>query len=407
MITSKFVKTIRIAAITKIVPVIVALVFMTGLLAMIPSMVQSMVLSRGSTSIMCPGRGCWTRLARRSCSTAPIGPCDGATFMCRLKASGHTDSSMPRIGHSTGRRYLSRCQDSGTEAPSNLAKRDDAPTYHKLPRVYINTSIQRGTRLAMDDDIRHYLSTVLRLSHGDHFRAFNEIDGEFLCELQLSTGEGKRKKSSVADAEAIMNLRQVSQQESRFPCILYFSPLKKKERTKLLIEKAVEIGVNRLVPVICPLTQVHDTDHVVDSWRQTIIESCEQSERLTIPQLFPAMHLNKLLSMHFKDVGRRPILVCRERLTSSRPILNVLESLSTAVSSISQYPKLPLPDDNNHGDVGDELFGVLVGPEGGFGEGDFADALPGQLEYVSLGDNVLRAETAVIYALSVVSAKFP
>jgi RsmE family RNA methyltransferase len=332
------VKTVRIAAIKKIVTVIVALVFMTGLLAMIPSMVQSMVLSRGSTNIIYPGRGCWTRLARRSCSTAPIGPCDGATFMCRLKASGHT------------------------EAPSNLAKRDDPPTYHKLPRVYINTSIQRGTRLAMDDDIRHYLSTVLRLSHGDHFRAFNEIDGEFLCELQLSTGEGKRKKSSVADAEAIMNLRQVSQQESRFPCILYFSPLKKKERTKLLIEKAVEIGVDRLVPVICPLTQVHDTDHVVDSWRQTIIESCEQSERLTIPQLFPAIHLNKLLSMHSNDVGRRPILVCRERLTSSRPILNVLESISTAVSSLSQYPKLPLPDNNNHGAVGNELFGVLVGP---------------------------------------------
>ncbi len=226
----------------------------------------------------------------------------------------------------------------------------------KLPRLYVDLELAPGALVAFSEDQSHYLRSVLRLSPGDNVRVFNGRDGEYLCAMAELTKKG----ASATAAE-----RLLSQPPAPAALHLYFAPIKK-ARMDMLVEKAVELGVTALRPVITQNTEIRQINE--DRLRAQIAEAAEQCERLDMPALHPAINLSAL-----KPDGI-PVYACLERSETAPHLAAALRPGPAA---------------------------LLIGPEGGFTaeEINHLKALPG-ITPVTLGPRTLRAETAAIAALT-------
>lgn len=226
--------------------------------------------------------------------------------------------------------------------------------YYKYPRLYLNVSFAQNAVLELNGEHVHYLKNVLRKGQGDFVRVFNGVDGEWLTRIEML----KKKSGSLVFKEC---LRQQTHNERLIT--LYFSPIQK-VRMDVLVEKAVELGVHVLVPMITNRTEHRNVNE--KRLRAQIIEASEQCERLDIPFLEGVRF--------FRDCLIGDVYVCLERCDEAR--------------SIHEY-------DFSHGGA------FMIGPVGGFDD-DERKMLHGSegIKLVSLGDRVLRCETAAVAALS-------
>ena len=235
--------------------------------------------------------------------------------------------------------------------------------YHKFktcPRLYVDGPLGQGETLSLNEAQAHYLRAVLRMSVGGSIRLFNGRDGEWLAKI-AEMG----KKKCVARLE--MQLRD--QPEGGHNNRLVFAPLKKTQ-TDLVIEKATELGVEEIYPVITEYSQTRKIR--LDRLQNIAVEAAEQCERLTLP--------------HIADIV--PLEACLDRL--SGPFFVALERAG----------EIPQSDDMRCMD-----YTVVVGPEGGFSEVERDVFLSDRydVKVLNLGENILRAETAVISALSILN----
>lgn len=226
----------------------------------------------------------------------------------------------------------------------------------KTPRLFIEDSLILGKGIVLTKEQSHYIGTVLRLRVGDFLRVFNGKDGEFLAQL---TRVGKFCSIAI---ESLLKSQTFSK-----GLWLFFSPIKK-DRMNFLIEKAVELGVQKLIPIITDRTIIRNLN--IEKIRLNIIEASEQSERLDVPEIVPPILLkdiSKVLN------GSQHLYFCKER------------SKSDSLDSLALSP----------------ADGILVGPEGGFSKAEVSllESIS-QTHPVSLGERILRAETAALYALS-------
>jgi 16S rRNA (uracil1498-N3)-methyltransferase len=226
----------------------------------------------------------------------------------------------------------------------------------KTPRLFIEDLLAIGKTILINRDQSHYISKVLRLTVGDYIRLFNGKEGEFLACLK------EVGKICHLMVEKLLKAQPVS----RGPW-LFFAPIKK-DRMAFLVEKAVELGVGKLVPLITDRTIVRQLN--IEKMRLNIIEASEQCERLDIPEIMPPISLKDI----FKGLKEHQRLYfCKER--SNAPLI---QSLSFS-------------NDTN----------ILIGPEGGFTDSEISFLESNsQTQAISLGDRILRAETAALYALS-------
>ena len=228
--------------------------------------------------------------------------------------------------------------------------------HKKLPRLYIDTTLNADQSFALDKAQSHYLGHVLRLNSGDQLRVFNGRDGEWLCSIDYI---GKKD----GQARAMECIRP--QPEPSKGITLLCAPIKK-HRMDFMIEKAVELGAHAIHPV---LTQNTDVRKVNDERiTQQIIEAAEQCERLNIPTLKPISALNKALNEY-----------------------------STIYAALERIDGIPHISEIK----ADGGAAFLIGPEGGFGAEEI-DLLRQHknIVSVSLGDDILRAETAALYGLA-------
>lgn len=233
--------------------------------------------------------------------------------------------------------------------------------YYKLPRLYIEAQLKQGATLGLLPSHAHYLHNVLRREAGAKIRLFNGKDGEWLGHLATLD-----KKNAV-----VVLTEQLRQQPQNSKAVhLLFAPIKKTPM-EFLIEKAVELGATDLHPVITTRTENRKLNE--ERLRAQIFEAAEQCERLMIPRLHAATPLLTKLVAWDASI---PLLACLERSENTTYISEIM-------------PK---------GDLG-----VLIGPEGGFDrqEYDKITAHPA-VKPASLGEAVLRAETAALKALSLV-----
>ncbi len=295
--------------------------------------------------------------------------------------------TLRRVIHLASRNQIDRQLTSDT----NIAN-----SFHKLPRVYLENSWNADSLISfqVDDETSHYMIDVMRLKTDSKVRGFNGQMGEHLFRLDLH--QENKRKPVICKLTPIRQLRNPTAEDSS-PCVLLFAPTKK-ERLKLSLEKATELGVKHMVPIVTQNTNQTLDAKTITSLEKVLIQSTEQSERLSIPTLHKQMSLSDLLSStHLLDQPLDYLLVCRERDPTATPLLDVLLKRRTELFTKHSDTQ----PNNTH--IG--RFGLLVGPEGGFSSQEISElSSQSRVQFVSLGSSVLRAETAVIAALSIVSA---
>lgn len=244
------------------------------------------------------------------------------------------------------------------------------------PRLFLESDLAPGAAAALDEAQRHYLERVLRLGAGARLRLFNGRDGEFAAEL---TGGGRQLALQVGP--------RLRSQPAAPDLRLLFAPLKR-QATDWLVEKASELGVSRLQPVLTRRTVAERVR--VDRLRLVAREAAEQCERLSLPEIAEAIPLGTALEGWDPQA---PLLFADEAgddaqapwggpLGRARPLAEVLEGVRAV-----------------------QTLAVLIGPEGGFHAEErrwlrgLAFVTP-----VSLGPRILRAETAGVAALSLAQA---
>jgi 16S rRNA (uracil1498-N3)-methyltransferase len=199
-------------------------------------------------------------------------------------------------------------------------------------------------------------------------------------------GKSRGGSSAVVNV-SVMDKIKALHDELNLNCTLYFSPIKTK-RLKIMLEKATELGITDFQPVITQNTNVDLTPSDLKSLTAVITEAAEQSERQTVPRLHNRVSFKSFLSE--SQLKKKLLLVCLER-SNSKDILTALTDIKPLMHSMST--------------------GIVCGPEGGFSAEEINefqrmedDGGGSRLIPVSLGPNILRAETAAIYALSCLSA---
>jgi 16S rRNA (uracil1498-N3)-methyltransferase len=231
-----------------------------------------------------------------------------------------------------------------------------------VPRLYVASLLAPAAEPVLDRAQSHYLSHVMRLKPGDPVKVFNGEHGEWLAYIIAG------KKTIAVHCERLLATAAPP------PDLDYvFAPLKHM-RLDYLVQKATELGVRRLKPVITRRTVV--TRLNLERLRANAIEAAEQCNLVYLPEVFEPQLLEGLLSNW--EHGRAAIF-CDE----TAPVADPLEALKDA--------RLPAA--------------VVIGPEGGFTSEERAQLsrLP-FVTAISLGPRVMRADTAGIAALSLVQA---
>ncbi|MEE9454747.1 MAG: 16S rRNA (uracil(1498)-N(3))-methyltransferase [Paracoccaceae bacterium] len=227
-------------------------------------------------------------------------------------------------------------------------------------RLFVEAPLGAAQGIVLNKEQSNYLFAVMRLKSGAHISVFNGCDGEWLAEV---TSANKRGGTLAC-------VRQTAPLRLPPDLWLLFAPIKK-ARTAFIVEKATELGVARILPV---LTDFTNTDRLnIDRLRAHALEASEQCGGTFIPEVSDVEKLNTVLD---NWPAERQVMFCDETQTA-RPALEVL---------------------------GEKMAGkwaIVIGPEGGF-SGDEAEklrAIPG-VTPVSLGPRILRADTAVVTAIS-------
>jgi len=225
------------------------------------------------------------------------------------------------------------------------------------PRIFVADDLAEGAAIAGSKAHAHYLGNVLRRAAGDTVHLFNGRHGEFTARIAVL----HRDRVTFAVET------QLRPQAPEPDVWLVFAPLKR-DQTDLLVQKATELGVAALDPVLTERTNTARLN--MDRLHAIAVEAAEQSERLTIPTVHAPRPLRNLLADWPAD---RTLAAALERTAGPPPAAQ---------------------------------GALLIGPEGGFShrELDVLRAAP-FIQPVSLGPRILRAETAAIAGLAMLMAR--
>jgi 16S rRNA (uracil1498-N3)-methyltransferase len=231
-----------------------------------------------------------------------------------------------------------------------------------LQRLFIDHPLSVGQDMSLSREHANYLLNVLRLKAHSPVLVFNGRDGEWRAELAIDG----RKSARLVPVE------QVQPQPAPHDLDYLFAPLKS-ARLDYMAQKAVEMGVGRLIPVITRRTQVSRVN--LERLQANAIEAAEQCGLLQLPQVLPELTLQGALATHL--VGRM-LVFCDEDAPVADPVAALREIRPDPVS-------------------------LLIGPEGGFDADErvLILALPNVVR-ISLGPRILRADTAAVAALAAI-----
>ncbi|MCF6233166.1 MAG: 16S rRNA (uracil(1498)-N(3))-methyltransferase [Rhodobacteraceae bacterium] len=229
-------------------------------------------------------------------------------------------------------------------------------------RLYVEHPLGAGQSLPLNRDQAHYLFGVMRLGIGGQVALFNGRDGEWLAEV-VETG----KRGGV-----LKLLEQSAPLQMPPDLWLLFAPIKK-ARTDFIVEKATEMGAARIVPVQTEFTNAERIRQ--DRLQAHAVEAAEQCGGTFVPEVSALKKLDKVLADWPEE---RQLMFCNETLAGR----------SSTQMGVFAAPKT-------------SPWAILIGPEGGFSDKECSrlNALP-FTRPVSLGPRILRADTAVVAALT-------
>jgi 16S rRNA (uracil1498-N3)-methyltransferase len=239
-----------------------------------------------------------------------------------------------------------------------------------MPRVYIPQERITSERIALQSKETRYILTVLRLGPGDEVTVFDGAGNEYRTELT----EDEERGIYLTIQEEMRPARESPLQ------ITLGQALLKGERMKFVIQKATELGVNRITPLVTsrtiPLVEGERESLRIERWQRIAQEAAKQSGRTMVPQIETIRELADFLT---QTAGAR-IMLWEGEPTPLREVVKKID----AQAGIT----------------------LLVGPEGGFAEEEVTAAQAQGFLVAGMGQRVLRAETATLSILSIIQHLF-
>lgn len=228
-------------------------------------------------------------------------------------------------------------------------------------RLYVpHPSLGPGQELELSANQGNYLRNVLRLEQGAPVAVFNGVNGEWQSNIQL-----------LSKKQVVLCITEMRRPQQDVPDIwLTFAPVKS-GRIDFIVEKATELGVSKLIPVITQRTIVSRVN--TERLQAHAIEAAEQCERLSVPDVTDPVKLPNLLGQWEQN----RTLVYGDETGGGNPIMDALKEVSGV------------------------QWGFLTGPEGGFTleELEMLRGFPAALG-IGLGPRILRADTAAVAGLT-------
>ncbi|NDJ24773.1 16S rRNA (uracil(1498)-N(3))-methyltransferase [Nostoc sp. B(2019)] len=236
----------------------------------------------------------------------------------------------------------------------------------QLQRIAIAPSQFQQGQILLTKEQQHYLGRVLRLREGDRFIAMDGIGKWWLAQLE---GE----QAQVLEPLTVETELPVS--------ITLIVALPKGNGFDEVVRFCTELGVACIAPVLSDRTLLHPSPQKLERWRRIAAEAAEQSERSFVPTILEPVTFNTGLSSVMSDLS----------LTNSQKYICVARGDSPHLKDCLQHKQ-------------EGTIIVATGPEGGWTEKEVQDAIAAGFQPVSLGRRILRAVTAPVVALSLITA---
>ena len=225
-------------------------------------------------------------------------------------------------------------------------------------RLFFSDTLSANMIDKLDKDQSHYLSKVMRVKENEVFSLFNK-EGEWEAKV---LGIFK----NIVEFKIIKQLRQ---KETTKELWLAFSPIKSNYQN-FMLQKATELGVTKFLPIIFDRTVVRKINK--DRLEKIVIEASEQSNRINVPTIEEAQDLNSFLKKNSMDL--------------------IFTDLNSNIKKIDKSK------------FTDKPICIIIGPEGDFSETERDKILSFKsVQPIKINENILRSETAVISAISIVN----
>ena len=225
-------------------------------------------------------------------------------------------------------------------------------------RLFFSNSLSADMIDKLDKSQSHYLTKVMRVKENEVFSLFNK------------NGEWEAKILGISkNIVEFKTTKQLRQKENTKELWLAFSPIKSNYQN-FMIQKATELGVTKFLPIIFDRTVVRKINK--ERLEKIIIEACEQSNRINVPAIEDAQNLksflkNNLMDLIFTDLNSDNQKIDKSKLTN-------------------------------------KAICIIIGPEGDFSEAEREEILSFKgVQSLKINENILRSETAVISAISIIN----
>lgn len=220
-----------------------------------------------------------------------------------------------------------------------------------------------GDEILIEGEEYNHLKNVLRMSVGDEILVSLNDENEYACEVV---------KMTKGTAVCKINGQQVCAGNPKKNIVL-FQAITKREKFELIVQKATELGVSRIVPFVSEHVIAKVTENKIDRLKSIAINACKQCERTIVPVIDKCMTFDEVIDS-FKDFDF--VLFANERADQgARP----------------------------HGIVDAKNLAIIVGSEGGFSSKEKDKFIAAGATTISLGNRILRAETASIVLTGLIS----
>ncbi|MBS1822495.1 MAG: 16S rRNA (uracil(1498)-N(3))-methyltransferase [Acidobacteria bacterium] len=226
---------------------------------------------------------------------------------------------------------------------------------------------------SLTGDQAEHLVRVLRAAPG---QIYDVVAGGFLHRAEIASVQ---PGSSGGPAEVVFTLHEELESDSALPLQLLLAVFKF-DHMEWAIEKATELGVAGITPVLARRTEKHlaQASHKrVERWRRIALESSKQSRRTAIPAIADPLPLAKAIE---------------QEAATTRLLLSETEQTTTLVEALSTQNR-------------DASYALAIGPEGGWTADEMGLFTTHQWQHVTLGPRILRAETAAISAVAILGAQ--
>lgn len=236
-------------------------------------------------------------------------------------------------------------------------------------RLFVRQPIARNQYLAIEGDPAHYLNRVLRMRVGDELTIFEGDGLEYPAEI-----------SEIGKNKAVLHAGEPHPRDVESPLPIRLAQgVSRGERMDLVVQKATELGVHSIVPLITEFTVVRlksgRGEKRLEHWRRVVQSACEQCGRNRLP-----------------------------KVAEPQPFSDYLQDASTADRRLLLHPNTDTTIADLAGSA--DSVDLLIGPEGGLSDAEKEAAVATGFTPVALGPRILRTETAALAAVALVQARW-